>query len=168
MWTWPNTTRSTEPGIISRVKGKSFGTTSARAVVGEGRRSRRPPWLVVVPRQDPHLDPRGAERLDHVFADHFPEHGRHVRAVEQVAEDAEQGRAVLDGPRRRLGEVPVQVEGPLGDARLRIDPEIEAQAFVDIAHADDFVHPGRAKGAILLIMSTRRSAKVSNDRRPPM
>jgi len=34
---------------------------------------------------------------------------------------------------------------------------------VDIAYADDFVHPGVRKAAMLLIISTRRSAKVSND-----
>src|SRR5216117_374407 len=45
---------------------------------------------------------------------------------------------------------------------FRIDPEIEVQALVDGAHADDFVHPGLRKGPELLIMSTRRSAKVSN------
>ena len=59
------------------------------AVVIEGRRAGGPPRLVVVPREDPDLDSRGAERLDHVFADHLSEHGRHVGPVEQVPEDAE-------------------------------------------------------------------------------
>jgi hypothetical protein len=35
----------------------------------------------------------------------------------------------------------VEVQGPLGNAGFRVDAKIEAQAFVDIAHADDFVHP---------------------------
>src|SRR5947207_2798304 len=57
----------------------------------------------------------------------------------------------------------MEVERTLRDARLGIDPEIEVQTLVDVAHADDFVHPGLRKGPVLLIMSTRRSAKVSND-----
>src|SRR3989442_12125356 len=70
---------------------------------------------------------------------------------------------MVDRPPSRLREIAVEVHGPLRNSRLRIEPEIEAQTFVDIAHADDFVHPGVRKGTILLIMSTRPSAKVSND-----
>src|SRR5947208_16191267 len=57
----------------------------------------------------------------------------------------------------------MEVQRALRDARLRIDPEIEVQTLVDVANAYDFVHPGLRKGPVLLIMSTRRSAKVSND-----
>src|SRR2546429_2276881 len=84
-------------------------------------------------------------------------------AVEQVAEDAEQGGAVFDRPASGLREVAVEVERAFRDARFRIDPEAETQALVDIAHTDDLVHPGVRKATWLLIMSTRRSAKVSND-----
>src|SRR5436309_13570263 len=70
---------------------------------------------------------------------------------------------MLDRPASGLREVAVEVERAFTDARFRIDPEVEAQALVDIAHADDLVHPGVRKAAWLLIMSTRRSAKVSND-----
>src|SRR2546429_2475330 len=84
-------------------------------------------------------------------------------AVEQVAEDAEQGGAVFDRPASGLREVAVEVERAFRDARFRIDPEVETQALVDIAHTDDLVHPGVRKATWLLIMSTRRSAKVSND-----
>src|SRR2546425_13194401 len=69
---------------------------------------------------------------------------------------------MLDRPPRGFREVPVEVQGTLRDHCLRIDPEIEAQSFVDIAHADDLVHPGVRKAALLLIMCTRWSAKVSN------
>src|SRR2546425_10356039 len=122
-----------------------------------------PSRLVMVPREDPHLDARDAQGLDDVPPDHLPEHRGHMGAVEQVAEDAEQGRAVFDRPASGFREVAMEVERAFRDARFRIDPEVEAQALVDIAHADDFVHPGVRKAALLLIMSTRRSAKVSND-----
>src|SRR5207247_10323971 len=62
-------------------------------------------------------------------------------------------------------DVPMEVERPLRDARLRIDPEVEVQAFVDVAHADDLVHPRACKEAALLIMSTRWLAKLSDERR---
>src|SRR2546425_11321363 len=70
---------------------------------------------------------------------------------------------MVDRPPSRLREIAVEVQGPLRNSGLWIEPEIETQTFVDIAHADDFVHPGVRKGTILLIMSTRPSAKVSND-----
>src|SRR3989442_9604123 len=70
---------------------------------------------------------------------------------------------MLDRPSSGFREVPVEVQRAFRDPRFRIDPEIEAQAFVDIAHADDLVHPGVRKAALLLIMSTRWSAKVSNN-----
>src|SRR3989442_5255379 len=70
---------------------------------------------------------------------------------------------MLDRPSSGFREVPVEVQRAFRDPRFRIDPEIEAQAFVDIAHADDLVHPGVRKPALLLIMSTRWSAKVSNN-----
>src|SRR5437667_4106950 len=57
----------------------------------------------------------------------------------------------------------MRVAPALPDACLRIDPEIKVQPLVDVANAHDFVHPGLRKGPVLLIMSTRRSAKVSND-----
>src|SRR2546428_12334288 len=69
---------------------------------------------------------------------------------------------MFDRPPGRLREVAVEVQGPLRNSGVRIERESEAQTFVDIAHADDFVHPGVRKGTILLIMSTRPSAKVSN------
>src|SRR2546428_9987005 len=72
---------------------------------------------------------------------------------------------MVDRPPSRLREIAVEVQGPLRNSGLWIEPEIETQTFVDIAHADDFVHPGVRKGTILLIMSTRPSAKVSNDSR---
>src|SRR3989475_10484734 len=72
---------------------------------------------------------------------------------------------MFDRPPSRLREIAVEVQGPLRNSGVRIEPEIEAQTFVDTAHADDFVHPGVRKGTILLIMSTRPSAKVSNDAR---
>src|SRR2546426_7456578 len=84
-------------------------------------------------------------------------------AVEQVAEDAEQGGPVFDRRASGLLEVAVEVERQFRDARFRNDPEDETQALVDIAHTDDLVHPGVRKATWLLIMSTRRSAKVSND-----
>src|SRR3989454_1890408 len=117
----------------------------------------------MVPREDPHLDARAAQGLDDVPPDHLPEHRGHMGAVEQVAEDAEQGGAVFDRPASGLREVAVEVERAFRDARFRIDPEVETQALVDIAHTDDLVHPGVRKATWLLIMSTRRSAKVSND-----
>ena len=46
--------------------------------------------------------------------------------IEQVSEDAEEGRLVLDGPLGGLREVAVEVERPFGNPRLRIDPKIEA------------------------------------------
>src|SRR3989441_2061614 len=122
-----------------------------------------PSRLVMVPREDPHLDARAAQGLDDVPPDHLPEHRGHMGAVEQVAEDAEQGGAVFDRPASGLREVAVEVERAFRDARFRIDPEVETQALVDIAYADDLVHPGVRKATWLLIMSTRRSAKVSND-----
>src|SRR2546425_9976243 len=122
-----------------------------------------PSRLVMVPREDPHLDARTAQGLDDVPPDHLPEHRGHMGAVEQVAEDAEQGGAVFDRPASGLREVAVEVERAFRDARFRIDPEVETQALVDIAHTDDLVHPGVRKATWLLIMSTRRSAKVSND-----
>src|SRR5438552_6821219 len=72
---------------------------------------------------------------------------------------------MVDRPPSRPREIDVEVQGPLRNSGLWIEPEIEAQTFVDIAHADDFVHPGVRKGTILLIMSTRPSAKVSNEAR---
>src|SRR3989475_4057056 len=117
----------------------------------------------MVPREDPHLDARAAQGLDDVPPDHLSEHRGHMGAVEQVAEDAEQGGVVFGRPASGLREVAVEVERAFRDARFRIDPEVETQALVDIAHADNLVHPGVRKAAWLLIMSTRRSAKVSND-----
>src|SRR2546426_1112550 len=117
----------------------------------------------MVPCEDPHLDARDAQGLDDVPPDHLPEHRGHMGAVEQVAEDAEQGGVVFDRPASGLREVAVEVERAFRDARFRIDPEVETQALVDIAHTDDLVHPGVRKATWLLIMSTRRSAKVSND-----
>src|SRR5205807_1954673 len=133
------------------------------AVVVQRRGPRGPPGLIVVPREDPHLDAGGAEGLDYVLSDHLPEDGCDMRPVEQIPEDAEQRRLVFDRPLRGLREVPMEIQRAFRDAGLRIDPEIEVQALVDVAHADDFVHPGLRKGPVLLIMSTRRSAKVSND-----
>src|SRR3989442_14520212 len=118
----------------------------------------------MVPREDPHLAARVAQGLDDIPPDHLPKHRGHVSAVEQVAEDAEQGGAMLDRPPSGFREVPVEVQCTFRDPRFRVDPEIEAQAFVDIAHADDLVHPGVRKATLLLIMSTKRSAKVSNHR----
>src|SRR5439155_26371250 len=98
-----------------------------------------------------------------VLSDHLPGHRCDVRAVEQIPEDAEQRRLMFDRPLRGLREVPMEVQRAFRDAGLRIDAEIEVQALVDVAHADYFVHRGLRKGPVLLIMSTRRSAKVSND-----
>src|SRR5437899_2635749 len=74
---------------------------------------------------------------------------------------------MVDRPPGRLREVAVEVHGPLRNSGVRIEPEIETQTFVDIAHADDFVHPGVRKGTILLIMSTRPSAKYRTTRGVP-
>src|SRR5213594_1889662 len=80
------------------------------AIVVERRRANRASRLVVISREDPYLDPGIAQGLNDVSPDHLPKHGGHVCAVEQVAEYAEQGGAMLDRPPSGFREVPVEVQ----------------------------------------------------------
>src|SRR5207245_4360341 len=122
------------------------------AIVVERRRADGASRLVVISRENPYLDAGVAERLDDIPADHLPKHGGHVRAVEQIAEDAEEGGAMLDRPSSGFREVPVGVQRAFRGSRFRIDPKIEAEACVEFDHGEYLLLPYIIKAGLMLSM----------------
>ncbi len=117
---------------------------SPEVVQGGGLGS--PARLVVVAREDPHLDAGLAKGLDHIAPDEFAKDRGDVGPFEQIPEDAEEGRPELDRPPSCHREIPVEVHRPLRDSGLGVDAEVEVLPLMNIGHADDFVHPRGRNG----------------------